>query len=255
MAEQKESSVLFSLKELMNLEEDRIRQEENDRQKQIASAEQARLDIERRAREEEEARIRAEEDRRRQEESRLREESARLDAIRTAEVEKARLEAENAARAEAMKRQQEHERQIHAISHDEGKKKLRNTAIGVGALLVVALVGGGFAIFKQSKEREESEARHMAQIAQQTAEREALTRKLEEQNAAVKGLEDSVANAKSEVERAAAREKLAAAQRQAAATRDAIPLAGGGRKANAGPGAAPKPACTCTPGDPLCSCL
>src|SRR5207248_2372822 len=33
MAEQKESSVLFSLKELMNLEEDRIRQEEQERQR------------------------------------------------------------------------------------------------------------------------------------------------------------------------------------------------------------------------------
>ena len=32
MAEQKESSVLFSLKELMSLEEDRIRQEEDERQ-------------------------------------------------------------------------------------------------------------------------------------------------------------------------------------------------------------------------------
>ena len=33
MAEQKESSVLFSLKELMNLEEDRIRQEEDTKRK------------------------------------------------------------------------------------------------------------------------------------------------------------------------------------------------------------------------------
>src|SRR5207253_1417293 len=38
MAEQKESSVLFSLKELMNLEEDRIRQEEDGKQKFAAIA-------------------------------------------------------------------------------------------------------------------------------------------------------------------------------------------------------------------------
>ena len=36
MAEQKESSVLFSLKELMNLEEDRIKQEEADKDRRKA---------------------------------------------------------------------------------------------------------------------------------------------------------------------------------------------------------------------------
>ena len=57
MAEQKESSVLFSLKELMNLEEDRIRQEESARKAKQEAELQARLDAERRQREEEEARL------------------------------------------------------------------------------------------------------------------------------------------------------------------------------------------------------
>ena len=61
MPEQKESSVLFSLKELMNLEEDRIRQEESARKAKQDAEVQARLDAERRAREEEEGRMRAEE--------------------------------------------------------------------------------------------------------------------------------------------------------------------------------------------------
>ena len=39
MAEQKESSVLFSLKELMSLEEDRIRTEEAERTAQAQAAE------------------------------------------------------------------------------------------------------------------------------------------------------------------------------------------------------------------------
>src|SRR5579862_5754085 len=65
MSEQKESSVLFSLKELMNLEEDRIKQEESARQRQVAAEAQARVDAERRARDEEDARIKAEDDRRR----------------------------------------------------------------------------------------------------------------------------------------------------------------------------------------------
>ena len=59
MSEQKESSVLFSLKELMNLEEDRIKQEEETKRATAEAAERARLDSERRSRDEEEARIRA----------------------------------------------------------------------------------------------------------------------------------------------------------------------------------------------------
>ena len=101
MSEQKESSVLFSLKELMNLEEDRIKTEEADRAAQAAAAERARQDAERQAREAEQARIRAEEERRRAEEQRSREEAARLEAIRVAEIEKARVEAEQRARLEA----------------------------------------------------------------------------------------------------------------------------------------------------------
>ena len=82
MSEQKESSVLFSLKELMNLEEDRIKTEETSKAEQARQAEQARLDAERAAREAEEARIHAENEKRRLEESRQREETARLEAIR-----------------------------------------------------------------------------------------------------------------------------------------------------------------------------
>src|SRR5215467_7664113 len=100
MSEQKESSVLFSLKELMNLEEDRIKNEEAEKAAASAAAEKARADAGLVAREAEEARIRAEEERRRMEEARAREEAARLEAIRHAEVEKARVDAENRARLE-----------------------------------------------------------------------------------------------------------------------------------------------------------
>jgi colicin import membrane protein len=115
MSEQKESSVLFSLKELMNLEEDRIKNEEADRTAAANAAEKARADAELAARNAEESRIRAEEERRRVDEQRTREEAARLDAIRTAEIEKARIEAEQRARMEAMAAQQQHERSLAVI--------------------------------------------------------------------------------------------------------------------------------------------
>src|SRR5262245_41270337 len=158
MPEQKESSVLFSLKELMNLEEDRIKTEEAEKAAQAAAAEKARLDAERQAREAEEARIRAEEERRRTEEQRSREEAARLEAIRVAEIEKARVEAEQRARLEAMAAQQQHERSLAAIHGDESKHKLRKTLIAVA--VVVPLVGtlAGVMIYKdyQSKQAEQN---------------------------------------------------------------------------------------------------
>src|SRR5262249_44522169 len=140
MSEQKESSVLFSLKELMSLEEDRIRGEEAERAAAAAAAEKARLEAEQRAREAEEARIRAEEERRRTEDLRGREEAARLEAIRVGEIEKARVEAEQRARLEALTAQQHHERQIAAIQGDEQKQKLRKYLIG-GAIAAVLLIG------------------------------------------------------------------------------------------------------------------
>ena len=50
MADQKESSVLFSLKELMNLEEDRIREEEADNAKRARAEFEAREATERASR-------------------------------------------------------------------------------------------------------------------------------------------------------------------------------------------------------------
>src|SRR4029079_14593989 len=86
MTEMQESSVLFSLNQLMNLEQQRLREEEEAaRARSLAEAAARRLD-EQRAREEEEARVRVEVARRRAEETQRREAEARLDAIRMAEL-------------------------------------------------------------------------------------------------------------------------------------------------------------------------
>src|SRR5580700_4882933 len=154
MPEQKESSVLFSLKELMNLEEDRIRQEESARKAKQEAELQARLDAERRQREEEEARLQGETNRRRAEEQRVREEQARVEAIRHAEVEKARLDAENAARIEAMRHQQEHERHLQSIKQDKHKRNLLIAAVGAALLLVFGAVGFVMVVNKNNRERE-----------------------------------------------------------------------------------------------------
>lgn len=89
--ESKESSVLFSLKELMTLEEQRITAEEGERSRHAEDAARALEASERQRREEEQARTRAEA-------WREREQAAHLQAIREAEIEKVRREAERFAR-------------------------------------------------------------------------------------------------------------------------------------------------------------
>jgi colicin import membrane protein len=248
MSEQKESSVLFSLKELMNLEEDRIKTEEAAQAASAAAAEKARLDAERTARDAEEARIRAEDERRRLDEQRGREEAARLEAIRHAEIEKARLEAEQKARLEAMAAQQHHERSLAAIQQDEGKKKLRNMLI---AGIAVVVVGGSVATFLGVKASNEAQARATAD-AQARAQLEEENKKFQaaiaEQQKKTDSLLSQLSNAKDEATKLALQKQL----EEERAKTESIKKGSGGPGRPASPGdAAPKK--KCTPGDPLCT--
>jgi len=92
MVSSKESSVLFSLRELMNLEEQRRAEEAADVARRAERQAEATLAAERRAREEEIARRRADEARAREEARESREEAAHLAALREAELERARRE-------------------------------------------------------------------------------------------------------------------------------------------------------------------
>ncbi|HEX7663608.1 MAG TPA: hypothetical protein VF407_03815 [Polyangiaceae bacterium] len=236
----------------MNLEEDRIKQEETERQKQEQAVIQARLDAERKAREEEEARIAAAEETRRQQEQRQREEATRLEAIRHGEVEKARLDAENAARLEQLRAQQAHEQNLTAIKQDKSKKNLTYIAIGVGFLLVLAIGIGGYAVKVQSDKAEALQA----QLGELSSEREALRQKMETASgeerarlqAELQAKDDAIQNLKDHPNTV----------QTAAPAAHPVTHAGGGGGGGGGtttPKTANKPPCNCTPGDPLCSCL
>ena len=254
MSEQKESSVLFSLKELMTLEEDRIKTEEAEKAAAVAAEEQARAAAEQQAREEEEARIAAEEERRRQDESRQREEAAKLEAIRQAEVEKARLDAEQQARMAAMQAQQEQERALAAIHQDEGKKKLRNYLIGGGiaAFVLVAAIGGiGYSNYVKAEEDRQAAAAEQAALQEKLAKMEADLKAGQEN---INGLMKDLDNAKDE----ATREKLQAQLQAAKAEQEkkTKQFRGMGSAPAKGGGDAPaKQACNCDPNDPLCDCF
>jgi colicin import membrane protein len=249
MSEQKESSVLFSLKELMNLEEDRIRSEEAEKAASAAAAERARLDAERSAREAEEHRIRAEEERRRTEEQRSREEQARLEAIRVAEIEKARVEAEQRARLEAMAAQQHHERSLAAIHGDESKKSLRKILIAVAVVVPLACIGAGVLIYQNVQENREIAARQEAEKQALLAEKEKLERQRKEQDDKVNGLLGQLESAKDQATKDALQKQLDEERIKAENLRKNV---GGGGPRPTGGGA---PKAKCTPGDPLCSDL
>jgi colicin import membrane protein len=251
MAEKNESSVLFSLQELMNLEEERIHEEESERAAR-EQAERERQEAEARAkREAEERRIQEEEERRRQEELRKREEEARLEAIKQAEIAKAQQEAEHRARMEALARQQEHEQRLAALQADQGKKKLKMAVGAAVAVLLVGAVGGGVA-FKNAQEKAEKEkALLMAEAERVKSEADAQVRKLEE---TLKNNESM-----SEAQRLALEKDLEEARKKAAeAAKDVgkpATASSPSRSSSPRPAPASKPApsrSACAPGDPLC---
>lgn len=245
MAEQKESSVLFSLKELMNLEEDRIKQEEDQKRRAEEEAARVRAEAERRVREEEEARIRADQERRRGEEQRVREETARLEAIRHAEVEKARVEAENQARIEQLRHQQEHERHLVALTQDKSKKRLVFIASGIGVVFVAGLIGGAVVISNQLKKAHDLEAQLST-----------LQSEADENNKKMADLQSKLGSSTSPEERAALEKQLEEAQKkqQELASQKARVQSGGPAVHTGGATHANLPKCgKCAQGDPLCS--
>ena len=247
MPEQKESSVLFSLKELMNLEEDRIKQEEDTKRRAEEEAARARAETERKAREEEEARLRAIDDKRRAEEQRTREEAARLEAIRHGEVEKARVEAENQARMVQLRGQQEHERQLAMVTQDKSKKRLVLIAVTIGVLALGGLIGAAVFISGQLKKSQDLQAQMQALQAQN-----------DENNRKMSDLNDKLSHATTPEERAALEQQLDDAKKKQQELQDQTKTvkAGGTYVPHAGGGVQHTnlPKCKCAgQGDPLCA--
>lgn len=169
-----ESSVLFSLQELMGLEEARVRTEERERAETLQAEQDARRRLEAERRAAEEARLAAEDEKRREEARRAREEDVRLAAIRAAEIERQRIEAERRAQIEAMAQQQRHEQELLRITQDASARRLRRitTAVALSGLLVVT---GGLGTYF-GKIAPETRAREQADRERLAAEQDAAAR-------------------------------------------------------------------------------
>jgi colicin import membrane protein len=216
--EKRENSVLFSLRELKQIEEKRVAEEEQAAREQEMARIRAKEDDERRRRDADEAKVRAAQD----EERRIREaaeQRAREDAMRLQEAEvRARQDAQ--AALEAQRLQQELE-----IRRTEANKKRPIKLIALFATILVA--GAGYFAYTQIKKADDAKA-----IADQ-AQRDMLAaqQKSEELLAEVNSMQIAVAegqrqlddaqkqvdNAKDADARAAAEVKLKALREQQAA--------------------------------------
>lgn len=154
MGTQNESSVLFSLNELMDLERDRIEGERVAQERQQRAVAEAALAAERQRIEAEEARVRAVEAAAREERDRERAESARLDAIKLAEVHRAKADADHWAKLEAARQEHEHVQRLQALRSDKGKQRLLYGVIGCVALLVAGGAGGAIVLKRSAEEAE-----------------------------------------------------------------------------------------------------
>lgn len=248
MAEKRDNSVLFSLRELRGIEEQRVEEEADTKRRAEEEALRQKMEAERLAREQQEATARAQaeaEQRVRDEaERRQREEQMRLDeAERRARVEaQAQIEQQRLAK----------EMEIRAL---EASKKRPTALIVMAGVLVLAVVSLGVFLYKKNAAADKlDQARQEAIIAQKKAEQRLarLTDEIEKQQAALVTLQDQLAKADSEAERAAVRKKIAAKQ---AALERLKEQAKDGRRGGRGKHS-DKPDGTiklnCDPTDPLC---
>ena len=150
-----------------------------------------------------------------------------------------------------MAKQQEHERSIAALQHDESKKKLRKTliALSVGAL---ALIGGGGA-WVYTNHQANLEKERLAEQAR--LELEEKNKKLEADRKAqddkVNSLLGQLGSAQDEATKLKLQKELEAER----AKQEALKKPGGGGGIRTGGSSGGSTKCTCSPGDPLCSCL
>ena len=199
----RENSVLFSLRELRRIEDDRVKKEQETSRAKAEAERQAKEAAERASREAEERRIRDEAERVRlaKEEETHREREGNL---RVQEAERrARVEGEMRINEERMRLEMQH------------KKKHSPVKAVLGVALVLVLIGGGIGYKMYSQ--------HQAELATERAERariEAQARKdraeLEAKLVGIeKNMNDQLARAKTEEDRQKIR--TAAAEAKAAA--------------------------------------
>lgn len=203
MSDRRENSVLFSLKELRRIEDDRVKREDDEAKAKAEADRAAKEAAVRRARDDEEQRRRAEEDRLRRieedKENKLREEHLRLQ------------ESERRQRVEGELRLQEERMRLEMQSRKTNSPV--KAVVSVAAVLV--LIAGGLGYRMYSQHQSEVAALNAAN-ARAEAENKALLRESELKLSAIqKDMEQKLAAEKDEGQRARIRADAERAQLEA----------------------------------------
>jgi membrane protein involved in colicin uptake len=196
MAAPQDTSVLFSLNQIMHAHESRLHEEQAAIARHEEAERKAREESQRRQTEELAARAREEAERKAREESQRRHEDARLEAMRLAAIERARIEAETQARIEMMQKAAEHERALEAMRADADKKRLERTVM-TGLIAAVAVFGVVAGVFfgKFHPETEAQLVEGSARIAAIQEETDKLRAKVDQYNERIKKAESDVEEA------------------------------------------------------------
>jgi hypothetical protein len=252
MAEKRENSVLFSLRELKNIEEDRVKEEHDDRRRREEELRAAKEAEERAAREAAERARREAEDaeRRRYDEieRQKREEQLRLD------------ESERKARVEAQMKLEEQRLKMEIDAQAmHGAKKSPKALLAISGILVVIVAVGGFFAYNTIQENEKKTQAARAAALQAQADNEALKKEVDRLAAEGEALDKEYATTleayknADEAQKKALDEKLKRLQAEKQANTEAKKNArqgkpgGGGKTAPAGPALK-----LCPPGQPIC---
>jgi hypothetical protein len=210
MSERRENSVLFSLKELRNIEDGRVRKEKEEAQARVDAERAAKAAAERAVREAEERRVREEEDRVRRieedKENRIREEQMRLQ------------EAERRARVEGEVRLQEERLRLEVQAKHQQKSPMK-AILGVTGVLVIVAGGLGFKMYSSHQAEIAAERANRAQ-----AEAEAKAKQVELEakfTALQKETDDALSKAKDDADRQRIRAEAALRRQELAAGKPA----------------------------------
>lgn len=202
--ERRDESVNFSLKELMKLEDERISQERDAHEARELAAQAVREDAARRERAALEAQERAAADERERARFREMEEEARREAIQRAAVEQARITVEARTRAEESDRERRHELELQRMRTETVRKP------GLGGYIASALGGAAgclaiglvlhFAVSKPASDLRIAELDRA--VAAADGQANGLGRRVEEQSARIKKLEESLRDKEDELAKA-----------------------------------------------------
>jgi len=232
----KESSVVFSLKELEAMEKARIAEEQAALK---AAEEQARAE-EMAAAAEYETRLAEAEKVAYDEEQRAK---AQFEAVIQAEVERARLEVEHRNRMAVLDAELNHKEHVVALKTDATKERFKKATVGLSMLLGFVVVLGGYGLYVWSQTSYEN-VNIAFQLQRARAEVVRLTGELDSKDRQIRDLENDLNSALDD--RVLSRPK-----------NDAPPqLKSNGIASGRNWGVMPKKPCApCPPGDPLCPCL